>query len=162
MKEEEKRRMDAEKKRAAYWADPGAARAKMAEQYRKHRATRLQAMREWRLRNLEKERARGRQKQKDNPALVRSIRARRRAAELRATPSWANRFFIEEIYHLAVLRTQFLGVPHHVDHIVPLQSPKVCGLHVEHNLRVLAASVNRAKSNRWPEQEEQRHDANCS
>lgn len=50
-------------------------------------------------------------------------------------------------YHLARLRTQATGVKHHVDHIIPLQSDVVCGLHVENNLRVIPATMNIRKSN---------------
>ena len=73
--------------------------------------------------------------------------AARRALQKQATPAWANKFFIEEIYHLARLRTKYLGVEYHVDHIVPLQSKEVCGLHVEHNLQIIPAVQNISKSN---------------
>lgn len=90
--------------------------------------------------------------QRDNPAKVNAISARRRAAKVNATPAWANMFFIEEAYDLARHRTELFGFPWHVDHIVPLQSPIVCGLHVEHNLAVIPGETNRAKSNRyWPD-----------
>lgn len=39
----------------------------------------------------------------------------------------------------------------HVDHIYPLNSPIVCGLHVEDNLRLLFAGDNIAKGNRMPQ-----------
>lgn len=75
-----------------------------------------------------------------------------RAKKLQATPAWANDFFIKEIYRLAELRTKLLGVKHDVDHIVPLQSLLVCGLHCEANLRVITASENRRKHNKvWPD-----------
>ena len=77
--------------------------------------------------------------------------AERRAMKAQACPAWANKFFIEEIYDLARLRTQYTGVRHEVDHIVPLKSSLVCGLHVEHNLQVIPAIENRKKHNRtWP------------
>lgn len=78
--------------------------------------------------------------------------AERRAQRLNATPKWANQFFISEIYALARLRTKLTGIPWEVDHIVPLVSKLVCGLHVEFNLAVIPKSVNKAKNNRhWPD-----------
>ena len=69
-----------------------------------------------------------------------------------AKPAWANDFFIREAYHLAKLRTLATGYPWHVDHIVPLKSDLVCGLHVEHNLQVIPASENVRKQNfYWPD-----------
>ena len=68
--------------------------------------------------------------------------------ELKATPSWANDFFIEEIYMLCQLRTELTGIKHHVDHIVPLRSKVVCGLDVHNNLRVIPAEDNMKKGNR--------------
>ena len=65
------------------------------------------------------------------------------------TPKWANDFFISEIYSLAKLRTEVTGIQWEVDHIVPLASPIVCGLHVEHNLRIVPWTVNRSKSNKF-------------
>jgi hypothetical protein len=70
---------------------------------------------------------------------------------LRATPAWANHFFIEEAYDLAQRRTKSTGIKWHVDHIVPLRSKRVCGLHVENNLQVIPARTNLEKGNRvWP------------
>ena len=77
---------------------------------------------------------------------------RRRTAKTNAGPAWADDFLIQEIYSLARLRTRITGFKWHVDHIVPLRSRLVCGLHVENNLRVIPASVNYKKSNTsWPD-----------
>ena len=66
-----------------------------------------------------------------------------------ATPSWGNRFFIEEAYALAKLRSECTNILWEVDHVVPVKSKTVCGLHVEHNLQVVPAQWNRAKQNKW-------------
>lgn len=68
----------------------------------------------------------------------------RREQRLRsAIPKWADHSKIKEVYEAAY----FLSLE--VDHIVPLRSPLVCGLHVEHNLQLLTREANLAKSNRW-------------
>lgn len=90
--------------------------------------------------------------QAKNPDKLAANVAKRRSRKLQATPSWANEFFIAEAYRLAKLREQVCGGKWNVDHIVPLRSKLVCGLHVEHNLRVIPALDNRRKSNRhWPD-----------
>jgi 5-methylcytosine-specific restriction endonuclease McrA len=77
--------------------------------------------------------------------------ASRRSRKLLATPSWANLKAIEQIYNLANRERQMTGFKVHVDHIVPLNSPIVCGLHVEINLQITLADYNQRKSNKaWP------------
>lgn len=78
-----------------------------------------------------------------------------RANKLRATPTWVNdeleQLFLSEVYHLSQLRSA-CGIEHHVDHIVPLISEFVCGLHCMANLRVITGSENCSKSNKyWPD-----------
>lgn len=77
--------------------------------------------------------------------------AARFAASLRARPAWADRRLIDDLYALARIYRD-AGFAAHVDHIVPLRSKIVCGLHVEANLTVLPAKANMLKSNRhWPD-----------
>lgn len=81
--------------------------------------------------------------------------AERDAQKLRAMPPWltdAHKAEIEAIYAEAVRLTRETGIPHEVDHIVPLKGrhPRtgehiVCGLHVPWNLRVVPWYDNRAK-----------------
>lgn len=87
-----------------------------------------------------------------NPAKVAAKGARHRTRKIQAMPAWANEFFIEEAYALAKLRTELTGIRWEVDHIVPLNSKKVCGLHVGFNLQVIPKKQNQHKSNRhWPD-----------
>lgn len=69
----------------------------------------------------------------------------------KATPDWANFEEIQEAYkECRELRDR--GHDYEVDHIVPLNHPYVCGLHVGHNLRVIPATENRRISNHtWPD-----------
>ena len=79
-------------------------------------------------------------------------RARRRAAKLQAIPKWADLELIKVFYQLCRQRTELTGLPHHVDHIIPLQSELVCGLHIINNLQILTATENCQKSNVfWPD-----------
>lgn len=66
-----------------------------------------------------------------------------------ATPNWGIAFFIQEAYHLAQKRSKLFNFSWEVDHIIPINSEFVCGLHVEHNLQVVPTKWNRAKSNQW-------------
>lgn len=69
-----------------------------------------------------------------------------------ATPKWANMDKIEEVYKQRDALNLASNTVYHVDHIVPLKSKLVCGLHVEHNLQVLPELENKKKCNYfWPD-----------
>lgn len=121
-------------------------------------------VKEWRHRNLDRHTKGVRRWQETNVEKVRSFKAayrlnnmdyysakaaERRAAKKQATPLWADKKAIRAAYKEAADVTRTTGVEHHVDHIIPLAHPLVCGLHVPKNLRVVPASENWAKSNKF-------------
>lgn len=88
-------------------------------------------------------------------ALPKSWRRSWMIARILATPPWVDMKPIKKLYDEAAEMTQRMGVRYVVDHIIPLQHPRVCGLHVDWNMRVITYKENAAKSNHFcPEQME--------
>lgn len=125
------------------------ANARWVKENRDYNAERFKL---WREQNSEHQAARLAQWAKSNPEKVRAKGARRIAAKLRAIPAWANPQEIEKVYADAARITREKRERHEVDHVVPLQSPIVCGLHWEGNLQILPKVENISKLNRfWPD-----------
>lgn len=99
-------------------------------------------------RNPDKIKAIGQKWSRENKPRLRVRYAKRRAIKLQATPAWANELAISLIYKEADRLSKTTNVIHEVDHMVPLQSPLVCGLHWEGNLQILTRGANRSKSNK--------------
>jgi 5-methylcytosine-specific restriction endonuclease McrA len=66
-----------------------------------------------------------------------------------ATPPWADINAIQLTYVKAQELTKQTGIPHEVDHIIPLKGKHVSGLHVEANLQVLTECENQSKTNKF-------------
>lgn len=103
----------------------------------------------WRNDNIEKHREMVNKAVKNwalnNPGKRNSYTASRRAKIIDATPAWADKSEIQMLY------TQASEQGMQVDHIIPLNNPLVCGLHVESNLQLLSPLDNRIKSNKFKE-----------
>jgi 5-methylcytosine-specific restriction endonuclease McrA len=81
---------------------------------------------------------------------VRADTKNRRRKHRQATPPWltrAQKSEMRELYKIAITMTKTTGERYVVDHIVPLRSELVCGLHVPWNLRVITQEENLKKSN---------------
>jgi hypothetical protein len=125
---------DKEKIRSARWLKDN--KDRVVERNRRYRET-----------NKEKVKEAGRKWSRENPVARAAIKANRRARELSAKPIWAKDGYIKLFYRLARIEEKRIGGKVHVDHIVPLAHPKVCGLHCEDNLQLLTAKQNMSKSN---------------
>lgn len=77
-----------------------------------------------------------------------ALGAKRRAQKMCATPLWCETDEIRNVYAEARQKTLDSGTPYHVDHVVPLVSDKVCGLHCLANLDVIPAQENQEKGNK--------------
>lgn len=87
----------------------------------------------------------------NNKTQVRADTKARRRKHREATPKWLSRkqkSEIRQLYQIAITMTQTTGEQYVVDHIVPLRSHEVCGLHVPWNLRVITQEENLKKSNK--------------
>lgn len=113
-------------------------RQQYAENPVKHRKFRT----DYYARNPALEKARQRVRQSKNMIYYSRLSAKRLALVKQATPKWADQKKIDEIYFNRPDGYQ-------VDHMVPLDSKFVCGLHVEHNLQYLTAVENIRKRNLW-------------
>lgn len=134
-----------EYKRAYYDAHPEKKRAEAARYIQKHRARRNAYDRDTYAANPEPKRTRAAAYKREHPEVRRASNAKRRASKRQATPTWYE--------HAAITRFYADCCPgYHVDHIVPLTSPLVCGLHCLANLQYLPASENCSKGNQhWPD-----------
>ena len=87
----------------------------------------------------------------NNKTQIRADTKARRRKHRQATPLWLTRkqkSEIRQIYQIAITMTQTTGEQYVVDHIIPLRSDYVCGLHVPWNLRVITQEENLKKSNK--------------
>lgn len=87
-------------------------------------------------------------------ALLRGRRVKQAAVK------WADRAKMLEIYLSCRRITQFTGVKHHVDHVIPIKGKLVSGLHNEFNLQILTATENCSKSNKYNSLSDAQHPKN--
>lgn len=106
----------------------------------------------WSQANPDKRSASAAVYKKANPDKISALNAKRRASKLQAIPAWFDKEEVNHIYKLAKAHNLV------VDHMVPLNSNLVCGLHTADNLRCVHSSVNASKGNRhWPQMWEAHH-----
>ncbi len=129
-----------------------ARKAYYAEWAKNNADKRNAARKRWLEKNPEKMHAARVAWEQRNPHRKAEGTRRQQARRLNAVPAWASPVQMADFYKIARDLTAATGVKVEVDHIVPLQSPLVCGLHCEQNLRISTMAENRAKRNHyWPD-----------
>ena len=109
-------------------------------------------MKAWEKRNPDKVAAKSKKYREKHPEVFAAHSAKRRATKQKATPQWSETTNIRVMYLDAKIQSDNTGLTYEVDHIIPLQSNLVCGLHCLDNLRVISSIDNRTKSNYyWPD-----------
>jgi len=83
-----------------------------------------------------------------NKGIYANYAANRRFSKKEATPIWSELDKIKILYEKCKWLESITGLKYHVDHIIPLNHPDVCGLHVWANLQILEASLNCSKGNK--------------
>ena len=157
-KDSGRRRLDCKKCRAAAgaaWAKRNPERRKaIALSYAHRNMDKIRAWKKanpirakrWDREHPERVRAMKAKWSKNNPGMMLASVRRRQTMKASATPPWSELKAIQAVY----IRARKLGKE--VDHIVPLRSKIVCGLHVLANLAIVSMKKNRSKGNRhWPD-----------
>ena len=88
-----------------------------------------------------------------NPDLYKALTSVRKRRHREATPKWVTaeqKLAMRKTYLAAMRLTKISAERYVVDHVYPLISPVVCGLHVPWNLRVMTQAENLQKSNSLP------------
>lgn len=85
----------------------------------------------------------------EHPANGAANQAKCKAKKLNAIPKWADLKKIAKFYARAEQLSTLHGVRFVVDHIVPLKSDTVCGLHCESNLQIITVRSNTRKGSRY-------------
>ena len=108
-------------------------RKRTKQDYWKHREKRIEVSKQYAKKNRDK---------------CAALQNERRCRKIRATPIW----FKKEIKKVQLVYKKARDLGFEVDHIVPINSKKVSGLHTWANLQLLDTSLNSSKGNRyWPD-----------
>lgn len=137
--------------RAAYFAQYSASEAGKASKREYYERNKEVVKARAQARPTEEKQNHRRKHKQANPELYKELTNARRRRFREATPKWLTpeqKLEIRLKYRLAIELSRRLGIPHAVDHIIPLQGETVSGLHVPWNMEVITQEENLKKSNK--------------
>jgi len=140
------------RRRASYAANLEANREAIRAYQNANREVLRASSRNWRKANPEAQHRASSAWAKANPDKRAAAQNKRHTGQKQRTPAWLSAEQLKQIefyYTMAEAMKLATGVPHSVDHIVPLQGSNVSGLHVPWNLQVIPKSDNSKKGNRY-------------
>ena len=141
----------AAEKRAEYFAEYNKSEAGQAAKRRYYAANREEVIARAKAQPAAEKRVYKKAHKQSNPEYYKALTSLRRRRHKNATPPWLTaeqKKTIRQLYVTAQRLTESTGERYVVDHIVPLISDVVCGLHVPWNLRVITQEENLKKSNK--------------
>jgi hypothetical protein len=126
---------------------------KVNEQKKQYNAKNKEKIREYRAKNNDHIKKVSRERYAKNRGREILKTTKRKAIKMQAMPKWLT---LEHLTEIEVLYTEAIELRWlnenqelHIDHIIPLSNPNVCGLHVPWNLQILSGSLNCKKSNKF-------------
>jgi 5-methylcytosine-specific restriction endonuclease McrA len=141
-------------KRAEYFAEYNKSEAGQTAKRRYYETNRDEVIARANARPPTDKRTYKKKHKQSNPEYYKALTSLRRRRHKNATPPWLTaeqKKAIRQLYVTAQRLTETTGERYVVDHIVPLISDVVCGLHVPWNLRVITQEENLKKSNKLPD-----------
>jgi len=122
-------------------------------EYLNNRDKYLEQASQWASENWDTAKEAKRRWSKANRSYGAMKRRERAAKERQAMPFWSDQQYILDVYQNCrefncILNANGIDIVYSVDHIVPLNSLEVCGLHCEFNLQILTSQANSSKNNR--------------
>lgn len=118
-----------------------------------HSKKRANQCKNWRKNNQSKVKNYNKKYKTENSELCGIIAGRRVSSKRSRTPKWLTKEHKAQIDQFTKevkrLNKEQGSRAYHVDHIIPLNNPKVSGLHVPWNLQILTASENSSKNDKF-------------
>ena len=138
-----------EVQREAYWKrrDKVLEQKKELQKDPEYREKKKQYARDYRVRKKKELSETRKEKYHAAPEVPRELASHARAQRTLRQAPWADRELIQGIFRQADEVSRSSGIPHEVDHVIPLQGKYVSGLHHQDNLLIVPRNLNRSKSN---------------